>query len=84
MGWDEDQEISFGSVEFERSIRYSLIAYRWYGKFYYYSERFAALPYRRIIHPYLIALKISHVICFAHCNVRNDMSHSQAELRAIV
>lgn len=46
MGWRKDQ-MSFGSVEFERPIRYPLIAHRWYGKFYY-SKRYAASLYRII------------------------------------
>ena len=74
MGWrqGEDQEISFGNVEFERSVRYPLIAHRRYGEFYYCSKRSAAPPCRRLIHPYLIALKVSHVVGFALCNGKID------------
>lgn len=63
--WDGGESDQFGTIEIDRSIRYPLIAYKWYGKFYYCTERSAAPLYRRIIHPYLIALKVSGVICFA-------------------
>ena len=79
---EEDQEIMFGSVEFEKSIRYPLIAYRWYGGFHYCSKRSGASPYRRLIH--LIALKVSHVIGFALCNGRIGVCYFQIELRAIM